>query len=157
MDAGWAVARPVRAQPRQFPPGGNGRAPPAPRQRIGANAVCLSIERRTGPEEELMTEPTDTFAELSRRGHEVFTAAIRAWEQAARSMVEAARRPDSGRPDPRASLDAAFDFAAQMLAEQRDFAKALLSAGSKTVASAAQRAKPSAAPEATTGPGARAL
>jgi hypothetical protein len=34
-----------------------------------------------------MTDATDTFAELARRGHQVFTAAARAWEDAVRSMV----------------------------------------------------------------------
>src|SRR4051812_15457853 len=87
-----------------------------------------------------MTEPTDTFAELARRGHQVFTAAARAWEDAARSMVEAARRPGERLPDVRASLDAAFEFAAQMLAEQREFAKTLMAAAARPLA--AERAVP---------------
>jgi hypothetical protein len=98
-----------------------------------------------------MTEPTDTFAELTRRGHEVFTAAVRAWDQAARSIAEAARRPESRLPDVQASLDAAFGFAAQMLAEQRDFAKTLMSAGPRAAASG-QEAAPDAEPEEPTGP-----
>src|SRR3954465_5440196 len=81
-----------------------------------------------------MTDATDTFAELARRGHQVFTAAARAWEDAVRSMVESAHRPGGRLPDVRTSLDAAFDFASQMLAEQREFAKTVMAAGARTLA-----------------------
>jgi outer membrane biosynthesis protein TonB len=86
-----------------------------------------------------MTEATDRFAELTRQGHQVFTAAVQAWEQAARSMAGAAGRPGAQLPDVGASVDAAFDFAAQMLADQRDFTRTLMSAGAKAFAAAAQR------------------
>jgi hypothetical protein len=81
-----------------------------------------------------MTDATDTFAELARRGHQVFTAAARAWEDAVRSMVESAHRPGGRLPDVRTSLDAAFDFATQMLAEQREFAKTVMAVGARTLA-----------------------
>jgi hypothetical protein len=98
-----------------------------------------------------MTEATDQFAELTRRGHELFTAAVQAWDQAARSIAGAARRPEDRLPDIRASVDAAFDFAAQMLADQRDFTKTLMSVGSKVVAATAERAEPVTEPGARTG------
>ena len=85
-----------------------------------------------------MTEAGDRFAELTRQGHQLFTAAVQAWEQAARSMADAARRPESRLPDLGASVDAAFDFAAQMLADQRDFTRTLLSAGAEAFAATAQ-------------------
>jgi hypothetical protein len=97
-----------------------------------------------------MTEATDQFAELTRRGHELFTAAVQAWDQAARSIAGAARRPEDRLPDIRASVDAAFDFAAQMLADQRDFTKTLMSVGSKVVAATAERAEPVTEPGART-------
>jgi hypothetical protein len=103
-----------------------------------------------------MTEPIDQFAELTRRGHEVFTAAVRAWEHAARSIAEAARRPEGGPPDIQASVDAAFDFAAKMLDDQRDFTKTLMSVGSQVVATTARRAvrgaEPPTEPEPTAEP-----
>jgi hypothetical protein len=110
-----------------------------------------------------MTEATDQFAELTRRGHDLFTAAVQAWDQAARSIAEAARRPEGRLPDIRASVDAAFDFAAQMLADQREFTKTLMSVGSQVVAATTERAEPAAgpaagpatAPEALTGSDAR--
>src|SRR5688500_15259516 len=102
-----------------------------------------------------MTEPTEQFAQLTRRGHEVFSAAVRAWEEAARSLAEAARRPGGRLPDVRASVDAAFDFAGQMLAEQREFAKMLMDAGTGLVRDTAERAgrasEPPAAPAALAG------
>src|SRR3954454_21062624 len=94
-----------------------------------------------------MTESTEQFAELTERGHQVFTAAVRAWEDAARSLAEAARRPGGTLPDVQASLDAAFDFAAQMLADQRDFAKKLMAAGAPVVPAGAETGEAPAAPD----------
>jgi hypothetical protein len=90
-----------------------------------------------------MTRPRDQFADLTQRGHEVFAAAVRAWEQAARSLTTgaAAGLPNARMGDLGAAVDAAFDFAAQMLAEQRDFAKSLMSAGGQVLATAARRAE----------------
>src|SRR4029450_7048917 len=124
---------------------------PAPRP-VGCSehSSCRAGRGRCG-----MTEETDKFAELTRRGHEVFTAAVRAWEQAARSVAEAARRPEGGLPDVRASVDAAFDFAAQMLAAQRDFTKTLMSVGSEVIATSARRAARGTEPESITTSGDR--
>ena len=89
-----------------------------------------------------MTQPTEQFAELTRRGHQVFAAALRAWEQAARSIAEAAGRPGGRLPDVQASVDAAFDFAAQMLADQREFAMELMSVAGRAGATAAAPDQP---------------
>src|SRR4051812_44241408 len=114
------------------------------REPARARLLLARAPERAGSQGCLMTEPTDTFAELARRGHQVFTAAARAWEDAARSMVEAARRPGERLPDVRASLDAAFEFAAQMLAEQREFAKTVMAAGAGALA--AERTVPDDGP-----------
>jgi hypothetical protein len=98
-----------------------------------------------------MTDATDPFAELTRRGHQLFAAAVQAWEQAARSLAEAGRRPEGRLPEVRASLDAAFDFAAQMLAEQRDFARTLMSVTTQALTTTAQRGLPGAEPDAAGG------
>src|SRR5215212_1492721 len=89
-----------------------------------------------------MTEANEQFAELTRRGHQVFAAALRAWEDAARTLTEAVRRPPSRLPDVRQSVDAAFDFAAQMLADQREFTKTLMTAGPRLLGAATQRPAP---------------
>jgi len=96
-----------------------------------------------------MDEARDPFAELTRRGHLLFAAAVQAWQEATRSMVDAAGRPDRGAPDLRPSLDAAFDFAAQMLADQQEFARTLMSLGVPGLPKAGERPLPGAGPAAT--------
>src|SRR4051812_7495445 len=95
-----------------------------------------------GAGEEQMTRARDQFAELTQRGQEVFAAAVHAWEQAARSLTTgaAAGVPKARLSDLGTTVDAAFDFAAQMLAEQREFTKSLMSAGSQALVTAARRA-----------------
>src|SRR3954449_8371339 len=95
-----------------------------------------------GAGEEQMTRARDQFAELTQRGQEGFAAAVHAWEQAARSLTTgaAAGVPKARLSDLGTTVDAAFDFAAQMLAEQREFTKSLMSAGSQALVTAARRA-----------------
>jgi hypothetical protein len=99
-----------------------------------------------------MDEATDPFAELTRRGHLLFRTAVQAWEEAARSMADAAGRPDSGAADVRPAIDAAFDFANQMLADQQEFARALLSLGAQAPVPTGRRPDPGAAPPAPAPP-----
>ena len=96
-----------------------------------------------------MTRPDDQFAELVRRGREVFAAAVSAWEQAARSLASGAaggastaRMRELG-----ATVDAAFDFAGQMLAEQRNFAKSLMTGGGRATDEEAAPEPPPATPD----------
>jgi hypothetical protein len=99
-----------------------------------------------------MDEATDPFAELTRRGHLLFGAAVQAWQEATRSMLDAAGHPDRGSADLRRSVDAAFDFANQMLAEQQEFARALMSLGAQAVPSSDERPVPDAGPTPTAAP-----
>src|SRR4051794_3337276 len=74
-----------------------------------------------------MTAPIEEFVRLTKRTQEALASAVQAWQQTARSAV---RRPDdagAGLPDVRATVDAAFTFAARVLADQLEFAKALVS------------------------------
>jgi hypothetical protein len=96
-----------------------------------------------------MDEATDPFAELTRRGHLLFGAAVQAWQEATRSMLDAAGHPDRGSPDLRRSIDAAFDFADQMLAEQQEFARAVMSLGAQAFPSTVVPPGPSAGPAPT--------
>src|SRR3954453_7782460 len=96
-----------------------------------------------------MDEATDPFADLTRRGHLLFGAAVQAWQEATRSMLDAAGHPDQGSPDLRRSIDAAFDFANQMLAEQQEFARAVMSLGTRTSPSSDERPVPGAEPAPT--------
>jgi hypothetical protein len=72
-----------------------------------------------------MTEATEEAAELTRCGHRIFTTALRAWDDAAPALADAVRRPQGRLPGVQASVDAAFDLPAQMLADQREFTKTL--------------------------------
>src|SRR4051794_1063628 len=96
-----------------------------------------------------MDEATDPFAELTRRGHLLFGAAVQAWEEATRSMLDAAGRPGRRPPDIRPSIDAAFGFATQMLADQQEFARAVMSLGAQALTSTAERPGPGAGPAPT--------
>jgi hypothetical protein len=100
-----------------------------------------------------MDEATDPFADLTRRGHLLFGAAVQAWQEATRSMLDAAGHPDRGSPDLRRSIDAAFDFANQMLAEQQEFARAVMSLGAQAFPSSGERPVPDAEPAPTAAPG----
>ena len=103
-----------------------------------------------------MTETTDQFADLTRRGHEMFAAAAQAWQLAVRTAAGAAGLPRGELPDVGATVDAAFDFAAQMLADQRDFTRTLMNVGSHLVSSSLRPATagpdpgPAAAPAVAT-------
>jgi hypothetical protein len=96
-----------------------------------------------------MDDATDPFAELTRRGHLLFGAAVQAWQEATRSVLDAAGHPDRGSPDLRRSIDAAFDFANQMLAEQQEFARAVMSLGAQAFPSSGHRPAPEPEPAPT--------
>jgi hypothetical protein len=98
-----------------------------------------------------MPDAADAFAELTRRDDQLFAAVVQAWEQAARSLAETGRHPGAP-PEVRASLEAAYEFAAaHMLADQRDFARALMSVSSRAVSPAVRRGRPDAGPQTTQG------
>jgi hypothetical protein len=78
---------------------------------------------------------------------------VQAWQEATRSMLDAAGHPDRGSPDLRRSVDAAFDFANQMLAEQQEFARAVMSLGAQAFPSSGERPVPDAEPTPAATPG----
>lgn len=68
-----------------------------------------------------MSAPTDQFVQLAQRGQEAVTAATRAWVEVLQSFAGADARPT-------AAVDAAFDAAERVLADQRAFVKTLVAA-----------------------------
>jgi hypothetical protein len=70
--------------------------------------------------------PTDQFTQLAHRSQEAFSAAARAWQNTLRSYPGATPSTEAMR-DINATGDAAFDLAARVLADQREFTKALVS------------------------------
>jgi hypothetical protein len=99
-----------------------------------------------------MTAPTDQFVQLAQRGQEAVTAATRAWVDVLQSFAGVDTRPT-------AAVDAAFDAAERVLADQREFVKTLVTASvqvaetvfdqgsnaAKTVAEQASKAQAKAA------------
>jgi hypothetical protein len=76
-----------------------------------------------------MTAAIDEFVQLTKRTQEALTAAVQAWQESARAAVSTSDSPQSRLPDVRATVDAAFAFASRVLADQLEFAKALVSVG----------------------------
>jgi hypothetical protein len=116
-----------------------------------------------------MTNPQDQFGELTRRTQENFKHLWEQWTQRSNELLKGAGRSRSvgGPPgNPEQVLDAVFDFAENLIAQQRAFAKQMLRAasqGQQTVADVADSAASrttevsgtlgSPASSTTTGPG----
>jgi hypothetical protein len=86
-----------------------------------------------------MTVATDQFTQLAHRGQEAFSAAVRAWQNTLRSYPGAIPSTEA-LPDVDATVDAAFDLAARVLADQREFTKALVSVATQSFKTIAEQA-----------------
>jgi hypothetical protein len=86
-----------------------------------------------------MTVSTDQFTQLAHRSQEAFSTAVRVWQDTLRSYPGLTPSTDA-LPDVHATVDAAFDFAERVLADQREFAKALVSVGTQTFETIADQA-----------------
>jgi hypothetical protein len=93
----------------------------------------VALQRRT--EEKLaMTSPQEQFTELTRRTQENFKHLWEQWSQRSSELLKGV----AGRSHPAAAapanaedvLDAVFDFAENLIAQQRAFAKQMLRAAS---------------------------
>jgi hypothetical protein len=91
-----------------------------------------------------MTTPQDQFTDVARRGQEAVTTAMRAWAENVQAMMASGAGGPSGVPSPQQVVDNVFDFAEQMLAAQREFAKTLLAAGAQATEAAASQAREAA-------------
>jgi len=116
-----------------------------------------------------MTNPQEQFGELTRRTQENFKHLWEQWTQRSNELLKGVGRSRSvgGPPgNPEQVLDAVFDFAENLIAQQRAFAKQMLRAasqGQQTVADVADSAASrttevsgtlgSPASSTTTGPG----
>jgi hypothetical protein len=93
-----------------------------------------------------MTNPQDQFGELTRRTQENFKHLWEQWTQRSNELLKGVGRSRSagGPPgNPEQVLDAVFDFAENLIAQQRAFAKQMLRAasqGQQTVADVADSA-----------------
>jgi hypothetical protein len=79
-----------------------------------------------------MVVATDQFDRLAHRGQEAFSAAIRVWEDTLRSYPRVAPSSEA-LAVAYSTVDAAFDLAERVLANQREFTKTLISVGTETI------------------------
>jgi hypothetical protein len=79
-----------------------------------------------------MTNPQEQFTELTRRTQENFKHLWEQWSQRSNELlkgISGRTRPTSDAPgNPEEVLDAVFDFAENLIAQQRAFAKQMLHA-----------------------------
>jgi hypothetical protein len=84
---------------------------------------------------EAMTNPQDQFADLSHRTQESFKRLWQQWSDRSNELIKksSSRPATTGSPagNPEEVLDAVFDFAEQLIAQQRVFAKQMLKAASR--------------------------
>lgn len=76
-----------------------------------------------------MTAPTDQFVDIAKRSQEAVTAAVRNWSDAVSGFSGNFAAPAV--PDAKAVVEGYFDFAQQVLDNQRAFTLSVVSAGSE--------------------------
>lgn len=95
-----------------------------------------------------MTAPTDQFVDITSRGQEAVTTAVRTWADQVQSFASKLTAGQGQLPDLQSVVEQYFDFAEKVLANQREFATQWASAASKAseaVTEQAQRATQSVA------------
>ena len=86
-----------------------------------------------------MTVSTDQFTQLAHRGQEAFSAAVRAWQNTLLSYPGAIPSTEA-MADVDATVDAAYDLAERVLADQREFTKAFVSVATQSFKTIAEQA-----------------
>jgi hypothetical protein len=105
-----------------------------------------------------MTNPQEQFTELTRRTQENFKHLWEQWSQRSNELLKCvggrSRSAGEAPGNPEAVLDAVFDFAENLIAQQRAFSKQMLHAasqGQQTIASTADVADTATKPTGPTG------
>jgi hypothetical protein len=81
-----------------------------------------------------MTASTDQFVDIAKRSQDVMTESVKTWAETLQGF--AGQWTGNGRPqlpDAGLAVDRMFDFAEQVLAHQREFAKTVVGAGQHAV------------------------
>ncbi len=98
-----------------------------------------------------MTNPQDQFADLGHRTQENFKRLWQQWSDRSNELIRksSSRPAATGSPagSPEEVLDAVFDFAEQLIAQQRIFAKQMLRAASRGQESVAEAPQTSGHPD----------
>lgn len=95
-----------------------------------------------------MTAPTDQFVDIANRSQEAVTTAVRTWTDSVQSLTSKMTAGQGQLPDLNGAVEQYFDFAAKVLASQREFAQQWASAtvkASEAVTEQTQRATQSVA------------
>lgn len=88
-----------------------------------------------------MTASTDQFVDIAKRSSEAVNDSFRTWTRTAQDFAgqfAGGTRPQL--PDTGAAVDRMFDAAEQVLAHQRDLAKAVVGAGTRAVETMTEQA-----------------
>lgn len=88
-----------------------------------------------------MTAPQDQFTDVARRSQEAITTAMQTWNENVQRMIAGGASDQSPTPSPEQIVDNVFDFAEQLLASQREFAKRVLAAGTTATDAATAKAR----------------
>jgi hypothetical protein len=88
-----------------------------------------------------MTAPTDQFADIAKRSQEAVTAAMRTWSDTVQSFAGSFAGTTPKLPDAQAVVEQYFDFAQQVLDNQRTFTLSVLSAGTQAAESVTEQAQ----------------
>jgi hypothetical protein len=86
-----------------------------------------------------MTTPQEQYMESLRNGQQAVVQAMEAWTKSAQKAFGETGAGRTGIVSPEVVIDQVFDFAEQMLAMQRRFAKALASSAAEAADTAAKR------------------
>jgi len=101
-----------------------------------------------------MTGPQEQFAELTRRTQENFKHLWEQWSQRSNELLKGvgtrSRSVGDTPGNPEEVLDAVFDFAENLIAQQRNFAKQMLRAAERGQRSVADLADSASIPTPTT-------
>ena len=101
-----------------------------------------------------MTGPQEQFAELTRRTQENFKHLWEQWSQRSNELMKTmgsrSRSGGEAPGNPEEVLDAVFDFAENLIAQQRTFAKQMLRAASQGQQAIADVASTTSVPTSTT-------
>jgi hypothetical protein len=85
-----------------------------------------------------MTAPTDQFAEIATKAQESVTTAVRTWADALQSVADGFTGDRPALPDANVFVDRYFDFAQQVLDNQRSFTRNVLSVSTQAAQAAEQ-------------------
>ena len=87
-----------------------------------------------------MTAATDQFTEFASRTQDAVTTAVRTWTDTVQSVTTGLTGGQPALPDAHVVVERYFDFAQQVLDNQRAFAATLIDAGTKAAETVTEQA-----------------